>query len=213
MAEIIRMPRLSDTMEEGNIVAWLKKVGDKVSPGDILAEVETEKTTMELESFQEGYLLYISGEKGPGPVNEILAEIGEKNEDYKAAIGTSANGNQTTPQTEPGNKTNTAEENKKQEETAEVKETTISEKAKPVKETETQTTASESRIKSSPLAKTIAADAGIDLKSVKGTGDGGRIVKRDVEGMVSASQGKSANAKAEGQFTDTPLSQIRKTIA
>ena len=215
MAEIIRMPRLSDTMEEGNIVAWLKKVGDKVSPGDILAEVETDKATMELESFQEGYLLYISVEKGPVPVNEILAVIGEKNEDYKAAIASSSNGNQTTPATEPGNKTNTAAENKKQEEPAEVKETTISEKAEPVKETETQTTASESRIKSSPLAKTIAADAGIDLKSVKGTGDGGRIVKRDVEGMVSASQGKSAksDAKAEGQFTDTPLSQIRKTIA
>ena len=86
MAEIIRMPRLSDTMEEGNIVGWLKKVGDKVSPGDILAEVETDKATMELESFHEGYLLYISVKEGPVPVNDILAVIGAKDEDYKAIL-------------------------------------------------------------------------------------------------------------------------------
>src|SRR5688572_28776259 len=86
MAEVIRMPRLSDTMEEGNIVAWLKKVGDKVSPGDILAEVETDKATMELESFDEGYLLYISVPQGPVPVNDILAVIGAKDEDYKSLI-------------------------------------------------------------------------------------------------------------------------------
>ena len=89
MAEIIRMPRLSDTMEEGNIVAWLKKVGDKVSPGDILAEVETDKATMELESFHEGYLLYISVKEGPVPVNDILAVIGEKGEDYQSLISSS----------------------------------------------------------------------------------------------------------------------------
>jgi pyruvate dehydrogenase E2 component (dihydrolipoamide acetyltransferase) len=86
MAEIIRMPRLSDTMEEGNIVAWLKKEGDKVSPGDILAEVETDKATMELESFHEGYLLHIGVKQGPAPVNAILAVIGAKDEDYKAAL-------------------------------------------------------------------------------------------------------------------------------
>ena len=72
MAEIIRMPRLSDTMEEGNIVGWLKKIGDKVSPGDILAEVETDKATMELESFHEGYLLYISVKEGPVPVLSLI---------------------------------------------------------------------------------------------------------------------------------------------
>ena len=92
MAEIIRMPRLSDTMEEGNIVAWLKKVGDKVSPGDILAEVETDKATMELESFHEGYLLYISVPQGPVPVNDILAVIGEKGEDFQSLISSEAKG-------------------------------------------------------------------------------------------------------------------------
>src|SRR5688572_28420540 len=91
MAEVIRMPRLSDTMEEGNIVEWLKKVGDKVSPGDILAEVETDKATMELESFNEGYLLYISVKEGPVPVNGILAVIGEKGEEFQSLISETSN--------------------------------------------------------------------------------------------------------------------------
>src|SRR5690606_20506584 len=86
MAEVIRMPRMSDTMEEGNIVGWLKKVGDTVEPGDVLAEVETDKATMELESYQEGVLLYIGIKEGPVPVNEVLAVIGEEGEDYKAAL-------------------------------------------------------------------------------------------------------------------------------
>ena len=86
MAEVIRMPRMSDTMEEGNIVGWLKKVGDAVEPGDVLAEVETDKATMELESYQEGVLLYIGIEEGPVPVNGVLAVIGEEGEDYKAAL-------------------------------------------------------------------------------------------------------------------------------
>ena len=88
MAEVIRMPRLSDTMEEGNIIGWLKKVGDSVASGDILAEVETDKATMELESFHDGYLLYISVEEGPVPVNDVLAVIGNKGEDYKAILAT-----------------------------------------------------------------------------------------------------------------------------
>ena len=83
MAEIIKMPRLSDTMEEGNIVAWLKKEGDKISTGDILAEVETDKATMDLESFQDGTLLYIGVKEGPVPVDGIIAIIGEEGEDYK----------------------------------------------------------------------------------------------------------------------------------
>ena len=86
MAEIIRMPRLSDTMEEGNIVGWLKKVGDQVEPGDVLAEVETDKATMELESFQSGTLLYIGKEEGPVPVDGIIAIIGAKGEDYEAQL-------------------------------------------------------------------------------------------------------------------------------
>ncbi|MFZ1580640.1 MAG: biotin/lipoyl-containing protein, partial [Saprospiraceae bacterium] len=83
MAEIIRMPRLSDTMEEGNIVSWLKKVGDPVKSGDILAEVETDKATMELESYFDGYLLYIGIESGTVPVDGIIAVIGKKDEEFK----------------------------------------------------------------------------------------------------------------------------------
>src|SRR5687768_2638670 len=216
MAEIIRMPRLSDTMEEGNIVAWLKKVGDKVSPGDILAEVETDKATMELESFHDGYLLYISVEKGPVPVNDILAVIGKKDEDYKSLIN-SENG-----KSESGKKTSEAkdsepaptlptDEKKKAEKTI----------AEPVTENEALPQSSESspastqRIKSSPLAKSIAAEAGVDLSSVKGSGDGGRIIKRDVESFVSSGQKqetKTSTAPAV-QFGDVPLSQMRKTIA
>ena len=86
MAEIIRMPRLSDTMEEGNIVSWLVKEGDKVSPGDILAEVETDKATMELESFNEGVLLYIGVKEGPVPVDGIIAIIGKKGFDIKKCL-------------------------------------------------------------------------------------------------------------------------------
>ena len=86
MAEIIRMPRLSDTMEEGNIIGWLKKVGEKVSPGDILAEVETDKATMDLESFHEGILLYIGQAEGTVPVDGIIAVIGNEGEDFEALI-------------------------------------------------------------------------------------------------------------------------------
>ena len=199
MAEIIRMPRLSDTMEEGNIVGWLKKVGDKVSPGDILAEVETDKATMELESFHEGYLLYIGVKEGPVPVNEILAVIGGKDEDYKAVLqsaGAEANGKSTSEKTAT---TTVSESTTKAEEPIITAETTIK----------------ESRVKSSPLAKSIAAETGIDLSLITGTGDGGRIVKRDVEQFVAQADTRSDKPKPTPgpQYGEIPVSQMRKTIA
>lgn len=200
MAEIIRMPRLSDTMEEGNIVGWLKKVGDKVSPGDILAEVETDKATMELESFHEGYLLYISVKEGPVPVNDILAVIGGKDEDYKAILAGETKG------VEPA---------KKSTETTAATPTTV-EPPIIIEENVTASTESESRIKTSPLAKSIASKTGIDLNAVTGTGDGGRIVKRDVENFVAtkSSQPTTSNAaNSSPQYGNVPLSQMRKTIA
>lgn len=199
MAEIIRMPRLSDTMEEGNIVGWLKKVGDKVSPGDILAEVETDKATMELESFHEGYLLYISVKEGPVPVNDVLAVIGGKDEDYKAALAGESKPTETATTTTPSPK---VEEN--------------SASTEKVVSAVTATVEQESRVKSSPLAKTIAAKSGIDLTSVTGTGDGGRIVKRDVENFVASHDSAPVKANAPAtpaQYGDVPLSQMRKTIA
>lgn len=200
MAEIIRMPRLSDTMEEGNIVGWLKKVGDKVSPGDILAEVETDKATMELESFHEGYLLYISVKEGPVPVNDILAVIGGKDEDYKAILAGD------TKDAEPANK---------RKETPEMVPQTLDPQVT-VEEKVSAVTGNESRVKTSPLAKSIASKTGIDLNAVIGTGDGGRIVKRDIENFVAAksSQPSTINtANASPQYGDVPLSQMRKTIA
>jgi pyruvate dehydrogenase E2 component (dihydrolipoamide acetyltransferase) len=186
-------------MEEGNIVGWLKKVGDKVAPGDILAEVETDKATMELESFHDGYLLYISVAEGPVPVNDILAVIGSKDEDYKLILAAESKG--------PQNAKNPA--------------TSLSadangETAEATHKDTISTIESGSRVKSSPLAKSIAAKTGIDLSTVKGTGDGGRIVKRDVENVASAPvaiQATTNTPASAPQFDDVPLSQMRKTIA
>lgn len=238
MAEIIRMPRLSDTMEEGNIVAWLKKVGDKVSPGDILAEVETDKATMELESFNEGYLLYVSVDKGVVPVNGVLAVIGEKDEDYKSLLESADNGSATKTAESP-EKTAPKEEEKlskeaskdpkaedkkekktedKEDETGDEEEKTEeakSDTSKPESEAKTskEEKADKSRVKSSPLAKSMAAEAGIDISSLKGTGDGGRVIRRDVESYVASGQKAKSTSKEEPVFGDVPLSMMRKTIA
>jgi pyruvate dehydrogenase E2 component (dihydrolipoamide acetyltransferase) len=197
------MPRLSDTMEEGNIVGWLKKVGDKVSPGDVLAEVETDKATMELESFNEGYLLYIGVKEGPVPVNEILAVIGAKDEDYKAALAGA-----TTPGAEPAETKPTGEQ--------QVKMTAASTNGETEKEMASSVEAAgDARIKSSPLAKSMASQAGIDLRNVRGSGEGGRIVKRDIEQFVVTESQAPAKplTPAAPQYGDLPLSQMRKTIA
>jgi len=186
-------------MEEGNIVGWLKKVGDKVSPGDILAEVETDKATMELESFHEGYLLYISVKEGPVPVNDILAVIGAKDEDYKQILAGASKGGESPA------KSTTQEESSSN---GEKKSTPSTPPPQPVE--------SETRVKSSPLAKSIASKTGVDLSAVIGTGDGGRIVKRDVEKFVAEGPSVSSPANAPSstpQYGDVPLSQMRKTIA
>lgn len=210
MAEVIRMPRMSDTMEEGNIVGWLKEVGDSVEPGDVLAEVETDKATMELESFQEGVLLYIGIKEGPAPVNGVLAVIGEAGEDYQAALAAADEGATTT--------TESAEPKAEEPATASV--------------TAPATTApangSSDRIKASPLAKRMAADSGIDLATLNGSGDNGRIVKRDVEAAMTnnvaapaAPSPTSSSTPAvpafsfngNGQAEEVPVTQMRKVIA
>ena len=159
MAEIIRMPRMSDTMEEGVIVGWLKQVGDAVEPGDTLAEVETDKATMELESYHEGVLLYIGVKEGAVPVNGILAIIGEEGEDYQGALAAA--------QAEEGGATEESSEAAP----AETVEVTSSE-AIPVAETVAAPNgAANDRIKASPLARSIAGEAGINLASIQGSGD------------------------------------------
>lgn len=226
MAEVIRMPRMSDTMEEGNIVSWLKAEGDEVEAGETLAEVETDKATMELDSYFDGVLLHIAVKEGPVPINGVIAVIGEEGEDWKAAIESSADGGEAPA--------------------AEQQEGAAEEAAAPVQEESSKPAAPSSdddqRVKASPLARSMAKDAGIDLSAIAGSGDGGRIVKRDVEEAISQQQAapqpkaqpaapQSAPAAAPqteaavpnvpefsisasgDNYEDQPVSQMRKTIA
>ena len=202
------MPRMSDTMEEGNIVGWLKKVGDQVEPGDVLAEVETDKATMELESYHEGYLLYIGIKEGPVPVDGLLAVIGEKGEDYKAALEAAQSAAPAAKEASPAP------------DEAQIKEAIVATPAAAVDSppANVSTQASDSKIKASPLAKSIAAEKGIPLSAVQGSGDNGRIIKRDVENYKGANAPAAAplastQLSADVQYGESPISQMRKTIA
>lgn len=210
MAEIIRMPRMSDTMEEGNIVGWQKKVGDAVVPGDVLAEVETDKATMELESFYEGTLLYIGVESGAVPVNALLAIIGEKGEDFKSLLDGADN-----QEKQPA-----SDKKPKAAESASDPEPSKESGSTP---NEHRNGEGDSRLKASPLAKAIAKEAGIDLGNVTGSGgESGRIVKKDVtaflENKPAAAPTKSVGAAPASQgissgYEEIPVSMMRKTIA
>ena len=195
MAQVIRMPRMSDTMEEGNIVGWLKAVGDAVEPGDVLAEVETDKATMELESFHEGTLLHIGVAEGAVPVNAVLAVIGEEGEDYQAALDAEGDGGA------PAGGDDAASEG------GAASEASSPAPAAASGEADSPGAGDGSRTKASPLARSIAADAGLDLSTVKGTGDGGRVVKRDVEeaiGSGGAASGRSPERSAADQQVTAP---------
>ena len=219
MAEIITMPRLSDTMTEGVVAQWLKKVGDKVEEGDILAEIETDKATMEFESFNEGTLLYIGLKEGESaPVDSLLAIIGEKGEDIDALIKEFEAKKGTT-------KTETKVEDKKEPEVKEVKEALKPvEIAKPKKEEVAPMAVQQipvrednERVFISPLAKKLAKERNINIKFVQGTGENGRIVKSDIENYVpvtaSTQQVAAFSPKGEEHFEDIPNSQMRKVIA
>lgn len=213
MAEVIRMPRLSDTMEEGVIIGWMKKVGDKVEPGTVLAEVETDKATMELESFHDGYLLYIGVESGPVPVDGVIAVIGKKDEDYKAALS------------QPGDSTSADQKTSSEEESAPTKkESSESKKAAATEAAEQpgDTSGQETgRVKASPLARSIARETGVDLSSLQGSGDQGRIIKKDIEAALdkktsaqpAARPASQSTFSAEDSFEEVAVSQMRKTIA
>lgn len=207
MAEIVRMPKLSDTMTEGVVAQWHKKVGDKVKSGELLAEIETDKATMEFESFQDGTLLYIGVEKGKGaPVDSILAILGKEGEDIQSLLDAEKKG---APKSEP--KEEAKQEVKKpepQKEEVKTQSTIQPQKIAQVKE-EKQTAPSNGRLKVSPLAKKLAEEKGVNLKFLKGTGDGGRVVKRDIENY----SGGIAAFSAVESYTEEPVSQMRKTIA
>ena len=193
MAEIVRMPRLSDTMTEGTVAKWHKKVGDAISEGDLLAEIETDKATMEFESFQEGVLLHIGvGESETAEVDCILAILGEHGEDVKALI--EADETPVTPEVK-----------EVKEDKAPLAEIII-EIAAPVKATKS----ADGRIVASPLAKRLAEEKGIDITAISGSGDGGRVIKRDVDSY----QVPVANSVAYQElYTEEPVSQMRKVIA
>jgi pyruvate dehydrogenase E2 component (dihydrolipoamide acetyltransferase) len=220
MAEVIKMPRMSDTMEEGVIVAWLVKEGETVSSGDTLAEVETDKATMELDSYFDGILLHIAVKEGAVPIDGVIAVIGEKGEDWKAAVAAA--------EAETENKVEVKTETKHEEIAKPVKET-IPANSNANASAPTPTSAaipvqhgSNGRIKISPLARSMANDAGISLESLSGSGDNGRIVKKDIEAFLKnpsiASKPKSIPTLPQlgtviGKDEDVAISQMRKTIA
>lgn len=169
------MPRLSDTMEEGTIVEWFKQVGDEIAQGEILAEVETDKANMELESFYEGTLLHVGVEQGDVvPVDQVIAVVGEEGENYQAAL----QGEQdealanTTGEQPDGIAPSSTDDSKTTSPTANQQASATA---------ETNGAAVEERLKASPLARKLAEEKGIDLRQIVGSGDNGRIVKRDIE--------------------------------
>lgn len=205
-AKVIRMPLLSDTMTEGKIVSWNKKVGDIVKADDVLADVETDKATMEVVGYEEGTLLYVGVEAGKAAkINEIIAIVGKPGTDVSAYVAAEKSGanNQTAPDSKAtpavSNQTNSA-----------------------ASSVSTQTTSMDGRVKASPLAKKIAAEKGIDISKLNGSGDGGRVIKKDVDDYVPSAVPAPKNTTIAASvsmptgnesYTDTPLTQMRKTIA
>ncbi len=216
-ATVIRMPLLSDTMTEGVIAEWHKNVGDLVKSDDALADVETDKATMEVTGYADGTLLYIGVEKGQAAkVNDIIAIVGKEGTDVAPFLKQGS----AKPEPKIPEKTVSAEKPE----------------SKPAAETEQseekQQVESESRIKASPLARKIAKDKGIDISQVKGTAEGGRIVKKDIEGFTPSTKEveKAASREqekpldqevsksvpqfvGEEKFNEKPVSQMRKVIA
>jgi pyruvate dehydrogenase E2 component (dihydrolipoamide acetyltransferase) len=207
MQEVILMPRLSDTMTEGVIAEWHKKVGDQVKKGDVLADIETDKATMELESYKEGKLLYTGAEKGQKvAVNDLLAIIGEE-------------GKVNVQQIVDASKNKGASDTAPKEPAAQPAES----KTTPQPATdESHSLNGNGRIKASPLAKKMASDKGIDLSKLHGSGDFGRIIKKDVaeyspapSAQAPAQKATAVSSAPAGQisFDDIPVSQMRKVIA
>ena len=212
-AIVVTMPKMSDTMQEGTIAAWLKKVGDPVKSGEIIAEVETDKATMELESYEDGVLLYIGVEAGGSvPVDGVIAVIGEKGADYQSLLAAHQAGGTTAAPVEVASPAAPAGVATPAPEVPQA----------PVAVPVASSTGNE-RVKASPLAKKIASDKGVDIRQVAGSGEGGRIVKRDIETFVPAAAAASPQATStqavaspvlgQESFREEKVSQMRKTIA
>lgn len=216
MAEIVYMPKLSDTMTEGVVASWNKKVGDQVASGELLAEIETDKATMEFESFYDGFLLHIGVETGKtAPVNTILAIIGEKGEDVEEIIASAKADTATEKEAAQASapKTEPVKEKEKEDEKEQVAVAAPKAQESP---SPSPVANGNNRVHASPLAKKLAEEKGIDIALVGGTGDGGRIVKRDVDHYtpyVPAAQASFAAPTGVESFTEVPNSQMRKAIA
>lgn len=205
------MPKLSDTMTEGVIAEWHKQVGDEVSSGDLLAEIESDKATMEFESYEDGVLLHIGVDKGgKAPVNAILAIVGEKGEDISAVLEAEASA--------PTEEASVEAETPAPAAAPEPAPAPAPAAPAPAAPTAPATSAN-GRIKASPLAKKMAAEKGIDLGTVSGSGDGGRIVRRDIDQYVPGSAPAASPVAMpmvggmEESFTEEPVSQMRGVIA
>lgn len=217
-AKAIRMPLMSDTMTEGKIIQWNKKVGDKVKSDDSLAEVETDKATMDVVGYEEGTLLYIGVEAGKAAkINDIIAIVGKEGTDVSAFV--EAEKNKSSKPAKPEEKV--AE--KREESEASRSEATPKQESSENKESSAM---EGGRVKASPLAKRLAADKGIDISQVQGSGDGGRIIKKDVDSYVPSAKPKAEDKKiaearpvqpfaqlGQESYEDIPNSQMRKTIA
>ena len=210
MAEIVRMPKLSDTMTEGVVAAWHKKVGDTVKSGEVLAEIETDKATMEFESFTDGVLLHIGVEKGKAaPVDSILAILGKAGEDITKLLSDAA---ASAPKEETKKPEPVAEKVKEEPKAAPgpVTSATVATTSAPAKPAARSAANSNGRVKASPLAKRLAEEKGIDIARVQGTGDDGRVVKQDIEDFTGGALYGVPQIEA---FEEVPVSQMRKTIA
>lgn len=217
--EVITMPRLSDTMTEGTVASWLKKEGDKVEEGDILAEIETDKATMEFESFYSGTLLKIGvGEGESASVDALLAIIGPKGTDVSGIGENFKKGEKSSDKKEKTSEEKSSKDDKKEEKEAssnDSKKESPSAKASEDKgKSESSQTTNEGRIFVSPLAKKLAEEKGINLRQVRGSGENGRIVKSDIENYQPAAGGGQAYIPVGTEsFEEVKNSQMRKTIA
>lgn len=220
MAEIVRMPKLSDTMTEGVVATWHKKVGDTVKSGEVLAEIETDKATMEFESFTDGVLLHIGVEKGKtAPVDSVLAVLGKAGEDITKLLADAAAAAPKAEVKEEGKikeemakgkveeaVTKSMEKEVKVHEVAAISKVQESRRSAPQRSTPN----TNGRIKASPLARRLAEEKGIDLARVQGSGDEGRVTKQDIENFTGGAFFGGPQVEA---FEEVPVSQMRKTIA
>jgi len=200
MAVAIKLPRMSDTMEEGTIVSWFVKVGDTVKSSEMIADVETDKATMELENFEKGEVLYLLPEGTTVPVETAIAVIGKKGEDFQDLLKEAP----AAAEAEPAKAAAPTP--------AAAAPSAPAASSTPSASAPVASTSNNGRVFASPLAKSMAEDKGINLEAVTGTGDNGRIIKKDIENYTPRAAASTAAVGVES-YDEVPVSQMRKTIA